>query len=138
MSMVFALARQSVEIVAKSTPEHDYYKMVMEAVDKRQIDRAINENRYLLAYQNYKQLLPVMDQIVQKVPNNCVAFTHPKEFKFFVTKKMDYWFPKDPLKHWMELNPGNGNGWESFITKTVPKKMSLMNRILDVVKENGG
>ena len=122
MSFVMGLSRMAVLLVEQSVENNDYAKAIFDAVDMDDVVKAINENDFDLAYDNFKKIEP----IILSITNNDFYVgsfpLHPKTIKYFhyfVSKGIDYWFKENPLIHWIRLPDGHGIGWESFLQKTV-------------------
>ncbi len=109
----------------------DADRVLMEKVDLKRIERAINSNDYNLALENYNEWVrPFLAQIYTR---KGLDATRLEAFDHFHTKIKDagieYWFPDDPLTHWCNKGDGHYRGWETFAATTIAK---------DIVREAGG
>ena len=137
MSLVMSLARVAVNIIATGG-EHE--KAFFDAVDMKDIEKAINENDFDLAMSNFKKIEPLLLQIV---PKDYTILVHPitehniKQFKQFVKDGIDKHFTEDPMTHWCSKVPidGFGIGWEGFVSQIEIKKEGKFRKTLDKKKE---
>lgn len=129
MSMIFALARDAVHVASSSTDSDNFIEMVMGAVDKKDIDQAINENRYTLAYKNFLKVSEVMTEIVGSSYYSPFANNRIKAFKYFLRRKPEHWFKEDPVKHWLNHYNTREIGFETFLEDIVNPQIPLWSRI---------
>lgn len=124
MSMVFGLARLAVHILDDSTPQHNYYKQIMEVTNMQTVKKAINDNSIRLAQQNFKKIESILKRSCN--PDGEALFNEnllPK-FKHFYKKGMDHWFKEDPLDHWANIKEAHSEGgFENFLLKQVTADM---------------
>jgi hypothetical protein len=104
-------------VLAQCEKGESYFRNILELVDRKDIVQAINTNDFDLAYENFNKVKSFMSRIV---PANCY-YNYPfcpsrlKYFEFMVDKGIDYFFPEDPLSHWINIsNKGLNGGWEHF------------------------
>lgn len=128
-SFVLGLARLAVQIAA-SKPKNDYADLLIKSVPQRNIIKAIIKNDFDLAMENFTTIRPLLMMAVDRnYQHHPISKETNKEFDFFVEKVKEhglkYWFRKDPIDHWVNLNEGHqtGYGFESFLRNTVDKKM---------------
>jgi hypothetical protein len=134
--VAFAVATTSLRIEELSrtiTPTSyltDAEKILLEKVNFKDIEQAINTNDYELARANYeKSLKPLMEQTVNF---NNIGLDAAKldNFEFFLQKireaelagnpnPLTAWFKEDPYTDWE--NYAMGSGWESFLAGAVQK-----------------
>lgn len=120
MSLVYGLARFSVTVM-NSHLEDDLLKRV----DMSKVIQAINENDYELALENFATLEAFIGDlkidIVYRDSYGVVQLLRQDFpiFRYFASMGMDHWFPQDPLEHWCSLGECHGQGWESYLVKTL-------------------
>ena len=120
-SFVFGLTRETVNILANSTKEHNYAKEIIKAVKRTDIKKAINKNDFDLALSNFKKIEPIIDKLTKTGEDYYLPLNSKNliDFNFFITKDLNHWFKEDPLKHWTTPNPTAAGGWEDFLLRTV-------------------
>lgn len=129
---VMGLARLSVSILSTSVlPDNNPQKWdaegeLLEKLDLKQVQEAINTNDLQLAMKNYR----IVRAFIAKHVGATTAFRaqtgldagNLQEFDYFcrvVQKKgLQHFFPEDPLEHWCKLIIP-GNGWENFSAKVL-------------------
>lgn len=135
-SLVLGLARLSVSILDETLNKHatnwwDAESGLMQHLDLKKVQRAINENDLQLAKENWQV---VRDYISQHVPKNRnwrqetgLDEANLDAFDYFLEvvekKGLNYWFPDDPLKHWCNTKCDGNDGWERWLDTVVRKKM---------------
>lgn len=127
MSLAFGLARLAVEL---SCDGDSYTRYFLSAVDMNDVQKAINNNDFNLAYKNFKAIEPMLCEVTQ---DNYSAH-HPisgnvmPQFHYFVNsvkeQGIEKWFPEDPMKHWMTLPEAHEAGFYAFLNKDVRVEMS--------------
>jgi hypothetical protein len=133
MSLVLGLTRMSLSIAAqKYRPTGsgvygwDAESELMQRVDIEAVQRAINENDLELATRNFSV---VKDFFEAHVPFQFSGLdgSRMEAFEFFTRriheKGLEYWFPENPLEHWVNLPDGVRSGWESFLQSAVVPEM---------------
>jgi hypothetical protein len=150
-SMVFALARLGVTI--------EYYKLsdeLLSLVKPSDVVKAINTNDLDLARANFDAIKPFIAKHFVETKKEISIYSDVwpltaeklKDFDFFVSKPVEYWFPDDPMVYWTEKyktsgerggkgrevwDDGHVNGWESFLVLTVrPQRLGA------ALMESGG
>lgn len=119
MSMVMGLSRHAVLIVA-----NDLDGLFLEKVDMEDIARAINTNDYALALKNFRKIEEVLLEVTPANSDSFPISTETiEEFWHFVAKGLDYWFPEDPMEHWISLGNDDNDGFETFLLTTVRNDM---------------
>lgn len=120
MSLVMGLARLAVSIVEKSTDTDNYEKEIRDVISMKQVEKAINNNDFNLAYSNFKKIEPILLGMIASY-DNMMPFNNNtiRYFHHFISKPLNYWFPEKPLEHWMKLPEGHDNGWESWLNSKV-------------------
>ena len=122
-SLMFALARFTVCILVedKINGNDNFYDSIIKKVNPDLIEKAINENDFDLAMKNYLEIEQILCKMVNiegyRFPINS---RYAKCFLRLVEKGIPYYFKKDILTHWLNLNDGEENrrmGWESFAEK---------------------
>ena len=124
-SFVLALARFSVAVAG----DEKVSQQILAAVNMDDIRRAINENDFDLAYQNFnaiKDIVKDIDANVNKSPYYGTVFPleghRVEQFEFFASKGLDHWFKEDPMTHW--LREDRTHGWENFLGGIVAPQMT--------------
>lgn len=125
MSLVTGLCRMACHMVEQSKPDNDYVKALMDAVSRDDVNRAVQENNFELAYQNFRKIEEILlDAAGGNSSSYPLSQYTIKEFHFFVEKGLDHWFNFDSLQHWVKLPEGHGTGWESFLMQNVRSEMN--------------
>lgn len=120
MSLVFGLVRIAVCIVINSLEDEEIEKAILDKVDMKDIEKAINENDYSLAYKNFNKIEKILCDITGKFQNNFpIQKNTMKEFKYFLKKGTGYWFKENPVKHWLSYGNTPRYGWELFLAVKV-------------------
>lgn len=135
MSLVMGLSRLAVHIVAYSTKENDYVAAIMKAVDQKDIVKAINENDFALAYDNFMKIEAILLDATGTHSED-YPFTRPNidAFHFFISKGVNHWFKEDPFQHWLAIPEGHGTGWETFLKYTISAEMKAASTTLAEIK----
>lgn len=122
MSFVMALTRLAVSIRANSINSNiDYEKELLNLVNLKQIQKAINNNDFDLAKKNFKKIKEyIEDYVGADFPLNREFLPM---FNLVVKKGLDFFFKEDPLKHWINLPEGHECGWETFLYDKVKPLM---------------
>ena len=130
MSLILGMVRFSV--LAVKQLDEEFITAISKEVPREKIIRAIQENNFDLAYENYSKLEP----IILELTNNIYYYDHfpihnyhIKEFRYFIEKGINYWFRDDPFRHWLNLPDGHGIGFESFLVNIVRKDMNNQQKI---------
>ena len=120
-AFVFGLTRETVNILANSTKEHNYAKEIIKAVKRTDIKKAINKNDFDLALSNFKKIEPIIDRLTKSGEDYYLPLNSKNllDFNFFIKKDLNHWFKEDPIKHWTTQNPTAAGGWETFLSTTV-------------------
>jgi hypothetical protein len=135
-ALVLGLSRFAVNIVASSTEENNYAKILRSKVSMRKVRKAINENNFELAYENFNKIEPILMEIVPTSRRGGIDngeynnYDYPltpetiEQFHYVVEMGIDHFFKEDPLEHWANKKDGHSrNGWEDFLMTTVKKEM---------------
>ena len=137
-SLVFALARMSVHIVAQSTKTNDNVKLLFDAVKREDVVEAIQKNDFDLAMKNFKKIKRLLQNMNNSHP---LAQDRMGLFMHFIDRGLDYWYKQTVWEHWTKLSSTNGilynqlGGWEKFCDCTIQqdlytkKAMDLSNPI---------
>lgn len=119
-SLVLALARFAVNVA--TSPEAE--KLILDCVDMKDIERAINTNDYKLALENFNKVKGAIASIGAEGYTDA-QLIYPLQgerltrFEYFVEKGVDHFFKEDPMKHWLNPNLINKGGWEKFIDQDI-------------------
>ena len=156
-SMVFGLSRMAVSVVYQNVktvkrppipygynqkwlddnyPEKNFGNFdtltpLLESVDMKSIEKAINENDLDLAKKNY---YGGIRQYIEKFTRETSYLSlHNKNldlFDYFLEKVwehgLDYWFKDDILDHWVQRASTSMKGWERFLSETVKADMNKL------------
>ena len=134
MSLAFGLARLAVELIADEINGPKYYKAFTEAVDHTDIQKAINENDFKLAYKNFKKIEPLLISVTTNETKECYDSGHwplkesiMPEFHYFIktvnTKGLKHFFKQDPMTHWTNLPEAHNGGFFDFLRRDVRAEM---------------
>lgn len=113
MSLVFGLARQAIATASNGNAEH-----LLSLVDMDDIIKAINENDFNLAKQNYDRYKHfIVDTSVAGYP----VFTLQDEqelldFEYLVERGLDSYFSKDIIEAWTTNPYASMGGWRTFMS----------------------
>jgi len=122
MALTFSLARFAV-VVHYSGKAEEYLK----CVDREDIKKAINENDFDLALENFKKISALLDRdckLSDDLDDNGevrTPFAHGGTSKFIqfakeVNRKgLHHFFPEDPMHHWINHGDFHQKGWYEFI-----------------------
>lgn len=151
MSLVFGMARFTCHLVEQSTKENDYVKAFMDAVPREKVIKAIQENDFDLAYENFKAIEPLI--VMAAGEGGCTNTYYPlkgsvmKDFHHFVKRiqqgGLKYWFPQDAFEHWAAVNSegrytyNSKGGWETWSRTYIPPDMAK-DDVIDLNQKNGG
>lgn len=129
MSFVFNLSRLAVSIMANSMPGRDYEKELLSLINIKDIQRAINSNNFLLAWNNFQKIKPFIARVCTESGGFPLTANTLPTFEFFVSKGIDYWFKENPLEHWLKVPSGGSAyyGWEAYLSKVVTPEMMKQN-----------
>jgi hypothetical protein len=132
MSFAFGMARLAVQLMSHEPEKVDaYFKAFTEAVDMADIEKAINENDFDLAYSNFKKIEPLLLQVCA-VQDHCpINRGNMAQFHYFVnrvkTLGIKHYFPQDPITHWTAqaptLLPSTRIGFHDFMRIVVDAEM---------------
>ena len=120
MSFVTGLCRMSCHLAEQSTNSNNYVEALMNAIPREDVIKAVQDNDFDLAYDNFKKIEPILLAAAGMNSHNYpISNDSIKAFHHFVKRGMDHWFSFDSLQHWIKLPEGHGTGFESFLTGTV-------------------
>lgn len=140
MSLVMALARFACDIVINihmqetnsidNTPNGKRSKLrdILDLVDMKDVELAINNNDQELAYKNFNavkeklaSIVPETGRYLDHFPFNNITLP---AFEYFIARGIEYWFKGDPIDNWINMPEGHNHGWESFLLKDVMDDMA--------------
>lgn len=129
MSMVFGLVRLAVELSCDQTNGKVFYETFMQAVDIKEVQQAINENDFDLAYKNFKAIEHLIIEVVgSRGAQYAFDKNTAREFNYFVNtcqdKGLDHWFKDDPLEHWTTLPECHADGSYNFLERKVRNELN--------------
>jgi len=120
MSLVTGLCRMACHLAEQSTDGNNYVKALDDAVSREDVIKAVQENDFDLAYDNFKKIEPILLAAAgTNYHNYPISNDNIKAFHYFVKRGMDHWFSFDSLQHWIKLPEGHGTGFESFLSSAV-------------------
>jgi len=128
-SLVLGMARHALDLVAqqdKLIESRDYVAKVKSLVSNEDIQKAISNNDFELAYENFKKLEDFIVEtagVGNQLANYPLNSTNIREFHFFITKPMDLWFQEDYYTHWTTGSSLYRRGIETFLTGQVRTEM---------------
>jgi hypothetical protein len=144
-SFVFGLARLSMRIMDSSNFKQaeydengnhngefktlpDFAQEIFDAVDQEKIREAINNNDAVLAMENFKKIIPILERIVPSNMREYVLDVNSiPQFLHFVKKGKEYFFGKvsssKVIANWIATIRNMGYGWEEFLARTVKADM---------------
>lgn len=119
MSLVVGLARQAVSMAS----DENLRVALLKAVKMDDVTKAINENDFELAYQNFQKIKPILESINTSSNNtNPLVGVLVKEFEHFVAMGIDHWG--------LKFNPKNfrtRQEWGTFaLTKVAADRVRSM------------
>jgi len=116
------------------------YRTFLKKVDKKDVERAINQNDFDLAKSNWDDM---KDSLLDMIPKNWFGYApisseYLKEFEYFIDKGIDHWFKDDPLTHWTKnLKAISGVGWENFLHYVVRKDIKCKGKVAWHITRSG-
>jgi hypothetical protein len=130
MSLAFGMARYAIDLM-NSDDNALYYETFTKAVDLADIEKAINTNDYDLALSNFNKIKDLICQTTVEGNRFSLTSTNIKNFLYFVdkinTNGLTYWFPSDPIKHWVDRSDNRYYGIRDFLTNYVMADMKEKN-----------
>jgi len=115
MSLVMGLTRLAFDIVSSSNKDHDYEAAILKNVVRTSIVRAINNNDSELAWNNFQKIKPTLIENINDYTDHYpLCSSNVEAFEYFVniveTEGLNYWFPMNPMEHWVNLPEGHETG----------------------------
>ena len=125
-SMVMGLARYACNIVQQTnqvSKTTDYVGTLFSLVKQDNIVKAIQENDFDLAMENFLKLKEFFSLTTQSNCHNYpINYNNIPDFLHFVEKGMSYWWNNNPIHEWtVAYTEGHGLGFESFLQNRVRK-----------------
>ena len=123
MSLVIGLVDVAVNVAqVEDVTVRDF----LTTVNHRRVARAINTNNATLAQTNFDEYVrPILERIHFDQKGLCAS--RLPTFDYFVRKigeeGLDFWFPFDPVTHWLQRPDPYRSGWESFMDGVVTPMM---------------
>lgn len=116
---------------ANSATQWDAPAALLAQVDMDAIRTAINENDVALAKKNWEGVKGFLTEHVSNEQSiyHSLNAANVKAFEYFIQKidekGIEYWFPQDPMTHWLERRAsGLGHGWERFMDDVRDKQLT--------------
>lgn len=126
-SFAFGMTRLAVLIMAQNNHE-ELYKELTSLVPQSKVHKAINNNDFDLAMDNFTAIEPLLLEIIPasmgRYPiekSNITKFHH--FVKMIRTKGLTYWFPEPPMQHWVSLQDAHRTGFYDFLHGAVHTDM---------------
>lgn len=128
MSLAFGMARLAVELISDEKNSAKYYKAFSKAVNMKDIERAINDNDFDLAYQNFKKIEPLLAEVTaMSSEHHPVNKNNLPQFHYFVSKVktngLKHFFKDDAMKHWTTLPEAHKDGFYYFLNTVIKPEM---------------
>jgi len=126
-SMVTGISKYVISLAPILIKNNDLYQEVFNLVDEKDIRKAINENDFELAMRNFLKIRKFWEDSTNDYTDglNC----HNMEaFLFFVSKGVDYWFSKNVIENWRNMEEGHKMGWEKFMLTVVFPKVEKIKK----------
>lgn len=128
VSLVTGMARFCVSAAAESMPDTkvNYAKLILDAVPRARIVKAIEDHDAELAMDNWLKIEPIIIQMMdpERFGQWPLRTGHIKALHHFIKRGVDHWFKDDELTHWRSLPECHGRGWEGFLVGTVTNDMN--------------
>lgn len=130
MSLVFGMARSAVQIAMENIMPCTNYKSqnlaeeILKKVKIADIQNAINNNNFDLALKNFKKIDFAFKVLHYPSQHPLCEETLPNFYKMVETvqnKGLEYYFPVDPLVHWVHHNSASNDGGGTFLTNLHPR-----------------
>lgn len=122
MSFAFGLARLAVQLIA-STDHELYYNEFTSKVKKTKVHKAINNNDFDLAMENFQAIEKLITEVSNDNSRYSIGTSSITNFYHFVKKVnsdgLEYWFKDDPLNHWINIPECHDGGFFDFLKDTV-------------------
>jgi hypothetical protein len=130
MSLAFGLARLAFELFTDEQHWAENIKTFTEAVDMKDIKKAINKNDYKLALANFMKIKPLLEKVTGSNDGHFpFDSSNMKEFLYFAEKVnergIDFFFPEDSVTHWVNLPEAHNYGFNDYLNTTVRPLMNL-------------
>ena len=128
MSFAFGMARLAVNLCAEPILKKRYIEEFKSKVDMKEIQDAINNNDFDLAYSNFKKIEPLLMEVLPEYgEDNGINTKNMPQFHYFVRTVnehgLSYWLTEDPVEHWCNLPEAHPDGFCHFLGNQVDKKM---------------
>lgn len=130
MSMAFGLVRLSVQLMTDTKNSKEYYKEFTSKVTKTKVQKAINDNNFELAMENFMAIEKLLLEVSSTKfnPSRFVfSNSYIKEFHHFINmtkeKGLTYWFPEDPMTHWANHRECHTGCFYDFLSRNVHDDM---------------
>ena len=123
MSLVMGLVDVAVNVAhVEDVTVRDF----LTTVNHRRVARAINTNNVALAQTNFDEYVrPILERV--RVDRKGLCASRLPAFDYFVRKigeeGLNFWFPFDPVTHWLHRPDPYRSGWESFMAGVVTPMM---------------
>lgn len=128
MSFVFAMVRFTMCLMADEKHYNTFYDAFTGAVKSQDVIDAINNNDFDLAATNFKAIEELILEITPSSSRFAIHKGISKEFKHFVNtitdKSLDYWFPEEPMHHWLTIGECHNGGFHDYLSGPVRLDMA--------------
>lgn len=125
MSFVMSLSRLAVCLVEDSKGPRNFAGELLSLVDMTKIQKAINENDFDLAYENFNRVKEYLISIHDGKNSDSSYYDYPftairtAQFEFVAKKGLKRFFKKSPMEDWMHMASKGRRGWEGFLSYEV-------------------
>ncbi len=113
-ALMFGLVRQTVNMVEQSNESHDYVAALRKLVDIKDVEKAINENDFDLATENFKKILPFLISITPTGTFYPITSETLPTFEKLVELGVDHFFTQNVMDAWIRPNYANYGGFYTF------------------------
>jgi len=132
----------TINMVQKADP-WDAEGWLLKRIDPAKVARAINENDFSLAAENYQVVREFVQRFVKESSSWRSTDSHIcplspsllEGFDYAVIKGLDHWLPKDPLENWLGYTHAPLRGWEKFVAEVVMKEKKELDLAGQISKE---
>lgn len=146
LSMILGLSRYALGTVYSGSANNTFYDPAKQAyvardnsnleqelfsqLDQKQVVKAINENDYKLAFQNWEVVRSFILKHITNGASGGIGANYMPWFDHFLSrtreKGLDFWFPDEPLTYWTEkMIEGHQSGMETFLNGAVKLDMTV-------------
>lgn len=120
VGLVLGLSKIAVSFATSTNSDgkKQYYDELMALISEEDIVNAINLNDYDLALKNFNKIKEFVANSINEYDDLPLTQPNLPLFEHFISKGIDYWFPKDDesiMNHWITLKECHDKGFENFL-----------------------